>query len=170
LIATARTELVEGLAKSIDALYKELSHVKTKVTLHYDSVCNLAHYETSLLHRLETQEELDRQRGFTGSGPHRDDLAILFDEKPAALAASRGEARTAVLALKILELQMLEKVREHKPILLLDDVFSELDGARRHALTAHLQQYQTFITTTDADIALASFNNDCTVIPLTKKV
>jgi DNA replication and repair protein RecF len=109
---------------------------------------------------------VDRERGFTGHGPHRDDLVIVFDGRQSSLTASRGETRTVVLALKILELQILEQVREEKPILLLDDVFSELDGARRHALTDYLSKYQTFITTTDADIALASFGENCTVIPL----
>jgi DNA replication and repair protein RecF len=165
-IVNARQELVTSLRLSIGDLYKTLSHTSTDVTVSYESSCNVAQYESSLLHKLESGIAVDRERGFTSHGPHRDDLTIMFDGRPSALTASRGETRTAVLALKILELQTLERVREQKPILLLDDVFSELDGARRHALTDYLSQYQTFITTTDADIALASFGEDCTVIPL----
>ncbi|CAN5426944.1 DNA replication/repair protein RecF [soil metagenome] len=161
-----RQAIVSRLGDSITDLYKTLSHTETEVLLTYESSCNLQQYESSLLHKLESTLAQDRERGFTSHGPHRDDLSVRFDGRPSALTASRGETRTAVLALKILELQLLERVREQKPLLLLDDVFSELDGARRHALTDYLSQYQTFITTTDADIALASFGEECTVIPL----
>jgi DNA replication and repair protein RecF len=165
-LVEARLGLVATLAKTATELYQTLSHTSTKVTLAYESSCDRTQYESSLLHKLESSMGLDKERGFTSYGPHRDDLQILFDGRSSGLTASRGEMRTAVLALKILELQILEQVREQKPILLLDDVFSELDGARRHALTNYLSRYQTFITTTDADIALASFGKECTVIPL----
>lgn len=165
-IVEARSRLVNELGDAIVGLYKTLAHTETEVTLAYESTCSIGQYETSLLHKLEANLQQDRERGYTAHGPHRDDLTVLFNGKPGAVTASRGETRTAVLALKILELQILERVRGQKPILLLDDVFSELDGARRHALTDYLSQYQTFITTTDADIALASFGEACTVIPL----
>ncbi len=165
-IVAARSELVTLLDDSIGELYQILSQSKIDLQVAYEAGGSAQAYESQLLHRLESQLDLDRQRGFTASGPHREDISVLLDGRPVALMASRGETRTAVLAMKILELQVLEQVREQKPILLLDDVFSELDGARRHALTSYLSAYQTFITTTDADIALQSFNQDCTVIPL----
>lgn len=165
-LVQARLELVDTIQESIAPLYKKLSKSKAIVAVAYDSKCDVKQYESSLLRRLESQAELDRLRGFTGSGPHRDDLAVTINEKPLSISASRGESRTIVLAMKIIELQLIEAARQAKPILLLDDVFSELDGARRHALTSYLADYQTVITTTDADIALSSFNQDCTVIPL----
>lgn len=166
-LVAARRTLISDIAPALTDLYKTLSHATTEVTISYDSSCTVDQYESSMLHKLEKTLPVDRERGFTGYGPHRDDLRILFDGRPSGQTASRGETRTVVLAFKILELQILERVREQKPLLLLDDVFSELDGARRHALTDYLSRYQTFITTTDADIALASFGKDCTVIPLT---
>ncbi len=165
-LVSARLDLIKELAPELTALYQTLSHTKKEVTISYESACGVTQYESSLLHKLEAGLQHDQDRGFTGHGPHRDDLAVLFDGRPGSLSASRGETRTVVLALKILELQILERVRGQKPLLLLDDVFSELDGARRHALTDYLSRYQTFITTTDADVALASFGKDCTVIPL----
>jgi DNA replication and repair protein RecF len=90
----------------------------------------------------------------------------LFDGRPVAETASRGEARTAILALKIMELKIIEAARGITPLLLLDDVFSELDGKRRHALTDYLASYQTFITTTDADLVLEHFTGKTNVIPL----
>ena len=65
-----------------------------------------------------------------------------------------------------MELELLRQVRDRAPILLLDDVFSELDGARRKALTGYLRDYQTFITTTDADVVVQNFTETCRIIPL----
>jgi DNA replication and repair protein RecF len=70
------------------------------------------------------------------------------------------------LACKFIELELIKKARAEQPIVLLDDVFSELDGNRRKSLTDFLRDHQTFITTTDADVVLQHFINDCTVIPL----
>ena len=88
-----------------------------------------------MLRALEGSIEIDYQRGFTGSGPHRDDLVIQFDGRDVRDVASRGEVRTLLLSLKIVELELLRELRNQSPLLLLDDVFSELDGARRQALT-----------------------------------
>jgi len=91
---------------------------------------------------------------------------VLIDGHISQSSASRGETRTAVLMLKVLELQLIEQTRDEKPLLLLDDVFSELDSTRRQALTSYLQDYQTFITTTDADMATKYFDDKCSVIRL----
>ena len=64
------------------------------------------------------------------------------------------------------ELQLLEELRAARPLLLLDDVFSELDGARRQALTRAMKGYQTFITTTDADVVVQHFLGQCNIIAL----
>ena len=161
-----RTELVEEINKTLPELYKELAQTDTNVLVQYQSPWPADAYETHFLKKLEASLELDKLRGFTASGPHREDLAVLFDGRPAAETASRGEVRTTVLALKIIELSQIKAARDTTPLLLLDDVFSELDGKRRHALTAHLATYQTFITTTDADLVLQNFTEECNIIPL----
>jgi DNA replication and repair protein RecF len=165
-IAETRMDLLESLASDITELYKAISHARTSVTLEYHSSLPARSYASALLHKLEHSLETDCERGFTAYGPHRDDMAVLFDGKPANLTASRGESRTTMLALKILELKLLEEKTGRKPLLLLDDVFSELDGARRKALTAYLRDYQTFITTTDADVVMQYFMEAGRVIPL----
>ncbi len=165
VVSRARSELVASLSDPLTELYTKLSKSQTKVRAQYESRFDMDSYETSLLHILESTRDDDVVRGFTTYGPHREDMSVLFDDRPAALVASRGETRTTVLALKVLELEKLEEATGQLPILLLDDVFSELDGARRRALTAYLQRYQTFLTTTDADIAAKHFT-DSTIIPL----
>lgn len=167
-IARARAELSERLAEKLTSLYREISQGDTEVVLHYYPHFPLASYESHLLNRLESHLPEDIQRGFTTYGPHREDFVVTFSSKPADEYASRGETRTALLALKIIELQLLEAVRDQTPLLLLDDVFSELDGARRRALTGFLQRYQTFLTTTDADVVVKHFT-DSTIIPLERQ-
>ena len=134
----------------------------------YQSRITKQQYSSQFLHKLEANIDRDIARGFTGDGPHRDDIKVIIDGHDIQESASRGEIRTLLLALKIVELGIVEEVYASKPILLLDDVFSELDGSRRRALTNFLQDYQTFITTTDADVVIRHFTGNCRIIPLTK--
>ncbi len=164
-IARARAELCAQLDRQLGTIYTEISQVSTKVTLAYEPKFPLDTYESNLLAKLEGHLPEDIARGFTSHGPHREDMTVTFDDKPADEYASRGETRTALLAMKVIELQLLETARSITPLLLLDDVFSELDGRRRRALTGFLQRYQTFLTTTDADVVVKHFA-DSTIIPL----
>lgn len=165
-IARQRTKLIERFAERASGLYGSLAGKEYAVALSYRSQFNPEQYETALLHKLESSVDLDVARGFTAYGPHRDDLEVLIAGHPVQDAASRGETRTMVLVLKVMELQLLEELRDHPPLLLLDDVFSELDGRRRHALAEYLKDHQTFITTTDADMIMSNFT-DSFIIPLT---
>lgn len=165
-IVRARTELTGNIQAMLPGLYTDLSHARTKVGLDYKPQGPVESYESFLVGKLEESAELDRLRGFTAAGPHREDVVVSFDGHPAQESASRGEARTAILALKLCELKLLEDARETTPLLLLDDVFSELDGKRRHALTDHLSEYQAFITTTDADLVLQHFTIAAKITPL----
>lgn len=165
-IVQARVGLMEEITPKLTELYTELSGTDTEVIAEYVSPFSAEQYETKLLHKLEASVELDFQRGFTAYGPHREDMEVLFNGHPAGETASRGESRTTVLALKIIELQIIHRVRDVSPLLLLDDVFSELDGARRRALTKYVESYQSFITTTDADIVIQNFTETCNIIPL----
>ena len=164
-IAVYRHRLTLEINKLINDLYKNLSGSSSESSINYKSSCLLGQYSSDMLHKLEKSHTKDLLRGFTAYGPHRDDIEILLDGRLLDETASRGETRTVVLCLKIIELQLVELSRGQKPILLLDDVFSELDGSRRRALTEILAGYQTFITTTDADVVVDHFLDTCNVIP-----
>ena len=165
-IVEARVGLIEALNKKITTTYGDISQAALKITLEYNTTINHKTYESTLLHKLENNLENDLARGFTTHGPHREDLSVLLNKRPASLVASRGETRTLVVALKLLALEILEQSRGQKPLILLDDVFSELDGVRRKALTARLKGYQTIITTTDADIVGKNIASQATIIAL----
>lgn len=163
-----RLYLVENINTRLSKIYSSIAKRDTQVTLVYKSKIGTENYATTLLKKLEADEDLDFARGFTGSGPHRDDIYFVFGERAASAQASRGEIRTLLLTLKIIELELLEEKNGVRPLLLLDDVFSELDGSRRKALTKLLDKYQTIITTTDADVIIKNFAKNYTVIPISE--
>lgn len=167
-IAVRRAKLVELINESAEAVYQQIAHTDQKVRLQYKSACLLLNYSTELLKQLEAHTQADIARGFTAYGPHRDDLVILLENHDARDSASRGEIRTLLLTLKVLEMRIIEEAFDKKPLLLLDDVFSELDGTRRKALTYFLRDRQTFISTTDADVVVQHFMNSCTIIPTSR--
>lgn len=166
-IARSRLDMLTRMNETASELYSSLAHKPSTIELVYDTSLPTETYESALLKKLEHGLALDVVRGFTGAGPHREDIKVLINDRLAQTSASRGEARTAILMLKVMELLFVEEVRGRKPLLLLDDVFSELDGGRRQALTNYLKDYQTFITTTDADIVVNHFMSSSRIIPLT---
>lgn len=96
----------------------------------------------------ESREE-DLRQGLTGIGPHRDDLHLTLNRKSMKLFASQGQMRTAALSLKMSQLRILTRVCGESPVLLLDDVMSELDLNRRMNLLREIGEAQTFITFSD---------------------
>lgn len=158
-IAEARQKLVDDINKKLSRTYSAVAQRKSTAKLEYASHFPTDRYASRMLSKLEASAKTDYERGFTAYGPHREDIIFYLNKHPLNQTASRGETRSLMLALKIYELQMLEKVRGHKPLLLLDDVFSELDGKRRHSLVGYLNTHQTIITTTDADAVMEYFGH-----------
>ncbi len=102
---------------------------------------------------LAERTDGDLERGFTGHGPHRDELATLREDRELRTYGSQGQQRLALLALLLAERDVIAATRASPPLMLLDDVMSELDGTRRHALVELLRAGggQAVITTTDLD-------------------
>jgi DNA replication and repair protein RecF len=165
-IREGRDKLINEINKNLAETYNHISKDKTKLKIEYTSNLADENYSTSLLNKLEENYETDVLRGFTSAGPQRDDLIFIDNEKEFASSGSRGEIRTLILALKSIELELLEKKTGKKSLFLLDDVFSELDGSRRKALTSLLKNRQAIITTTDADIITKNFSQKSHIIVL----
>ena len=111
---------------------------------------SLIEIETCFLKILKESRKKDIETGTTNKGPHRDDFAISINGKDSKTYASQGQQRSIVLTLKLSEVEMIKKDTGYNPILLLDDVYSELDEERRIHLTKLFSKMQTFITLTDA--------------------
>ena len=165
-IVQARHALLESFNTQITDIYSTIATKKNGVNLQYVSPLQVDNYESQLLGKLESHLQQDIERGFTAYGPHREDFSLELRDVVAKVSASRGETRTLVLSLKLLEVSLLTEKRGVKPLVLLDDVFSELDGARRKALTTYLTNHQTIITTTDADVIAKDFAQHANTISL----
>lgn len=105
--------------------------------------------EADYFNRLENEFRRDLILGHTGFGIHRDDFIFLFNEKEADGTASRGELRSMILAMKFIEADLIFQETGKKPVVLLDDVFSELDNTRQKCLVRNFKDNQVIITSVD---------------------
>lgn len=105
--------------------------------------------EADYFNRLENEFRRDLILGHTGFGIHRDDFIFLFNEKEADGTASRGELRSMILAMKFIEADLIFRETGKRPVVLLDDVFSELDNVRQKSLVKNFKDNQVIITSVD---------------------
>ncbi|HRF28808.1 MAG TPA: DNA replication and repair protein RecF [Candidatus Saccharibacteria bacterium] len=133
----------------LSRLYSSMASKKHRVSMVYEPLGKVDSYQQKLLALLQHSHQHDALRGFTSHGPHRDDFTILLDDYPASDTASRGEMRTIMLAFKLLEVELQQELSNRAPLILMDDVFSELDITRERHLMHTLEGYQTVITATD---------------------
>jgi DNA replication and repair protein RecF len=147
-IIAARHDIITKLNRLLPGYYSQIAGGIHEINISYKSGFPDSVTSSQYLTELHKKLPLDRLRGTTSIGPHRDDLVFMLEGVDAKLSASRGEVRTLLLALKIAYAELLEKSYETKPIILLDDVFSELDTDRQENLLTLLGTYQTIITDT----------------------
>jgi len=157
-VVAARHTLLTDLAGPVAAAHREIAPDEAaagELTLRYVTNAPSFAGETprdALARRLAETAEKEIWNGSTVIGPHRDDLAFDLGGRDLAGFASRGQQRTAILALKLAELDLLTELDGHPPLLLLDDVFSELDPDRRAHLVRRIAGLpQAFVTTTTPD-------------------
>lgn len=153
-IVSARCLVIESLQRNINEYYRQLGGTDD-ILLAYQSEVSVdpGIYANRLLQFLETGVARDIALGHTAFGPHRDEMTIHLADQPAEARASRGETRTLVIALKLLETKVLSDhfaTRGITPTLLLDDVLSELDLLHQERVLEGFQGHQVFLTTTDA--------------------
>jgi DNA replication and repair protein RecF len=168
-IFTTRAAAVAQLATASAAVHGRLSAQREQFALTYEPrfadawpaarmiEAGADAVAPALLDRLHATHPRDIAAGVTLIGPHRDDLSMTLGGEPAASFASRGQQRTAALALRLAEAQLLHARSGERPILLLDDVLSELDESRRASVLAAIDADQVWITSPDPDRFDASF-------------
>lgn len=154
-----RADFIEILNKKLPINYKEIGgtgelKLEYQPRLLHPGLLSLASEEEIkklLLNSLQSSLAKDIILGTTSIGPHRDDFQFNLNNRDINTHGSRGEFRSTVLALKIGEKEFINEITTKTPVLLLDDVFSELDIDRRYALSKKISDSQSFITTTDLD-------------------
>jgi DNA replication and repair protein RecF len=139
----ARATLVARLAPMVREAYEELAGTPTAIDLHYEPPWRT----TGLAAALLAARPMDLRRGVSTVGPHRDDLSLSIAGLPSRTHASQGEQRTLALALRLAGHRLVTERTGSAPVLVLDDVLSELDDRRATALLDHLPAGQVIITT-----------------------
>jgi DNA replication and repair protein RecF len=154
-LMNARLELVAALAPEVAKAYQLLAPSSRPVAINYRSSIDdvgvdtptAAELEAALLDRLARRRSAELERGVCLVGPHRDDLELVLGEQPAKGFASHGESWSIALALRLAAYELL-RAEGPEPVLLLDDVFAELDTARRGALAAVAHGAEQVLITT----------------------
>ena len=161
LITEKRLALVRFLGEKLKDLYQSISGEKENIQVEYKSkVVNekeafplnkISFIEQAYTDAVAQARDKDILQAKTTIGPHRDDLVFFINGKDIVTAASRGEFRTLLLAIKLAEIDFIKQKTGHHPLLLLDDVFSELYKTRQEKLLKAIKNCQTIIATTDTD-------------------
>ena len=131
------TEVYHSIAENQDEVFLEMKFCGGEVS------------EAEYFNRLEAELIRDIVLGYTGFGVHRDDFIFLFNRKEADGAASRGELRSMILAMKFIEADLIYQETGKRPVVLLDDVFSELDTMRQRCLVKNFKENQVILTSVD---------------------
>lgn len=141
-----REEFIHKIKQKINTIHKEITGDKEELEIEYESNCS---NKQEYLALLKERRKLDILKGFTTKGVHRDDFMIYINHELVNVYGSQGQNRTAILSLKIAELQVIYDEIGEYPILLLDDFMSELDEKRRNSFLHYIKNTQVMITCTD---------------------
>lgn len=151
-VAVKRAEYIALLSEESERIYSGLSSGREKMGIRYKSQFLAETAEESrekLSELLKASRKSDLMWGSTSKGPHRDELEITVGGKAAKSFASQGQQRSCALSLKLSEAAVMEKITSSSPIILLDDVMSELDFSRQDYILNHIDGRQVFITCCD---------------------
>lgn len=141
-----RSEFIEKLNLISSEIHKKITDGREKLQLRYNP--NI-YFKDDIYEILKKSRDNDLKQRTTTRGPHKDDMELFIDGINARNFGSQGQQRTCALSLKLAEINIIEEETGEKPILLLDDVMSELDMQRQEFLIKSLSDIQMFITTTE---------------------
>ncbi len=146
IIYQYRNEYIQKIREKIKKIHPEITSEKEQMEIEYITECKT---KEEYLKALKERRKLDIIKGFTTKGIHRDDFSIYINKKEIATYGSQGQHRTAILSLKLAELNIVKDEIEENPILLLDDFMSELDEKRIRSFLEKIQNTQVIITCTE---------------------
>lgn len=148
-ILTDRLSFIDEIYHKVSDIHGYITGGKETLTLKYNSSLNLiSDIKSSFMSALSSHRSADIKMGTTTVGPHRDDIVVSINNMDMRYYGSQGQQRTAALSLKLGQLEVTERITGEPPILLLDDVMSELDAARQAMLMIYMNKYQTMLTCT----------------------
>lgn len=149
-ILSCREEFVRKINKISGRIHREITNGKEQLEVSYEPNIKVSGNQPALFYEeLKKNREKDKRRGTSGSGPHKDDLRLQIGHIDIRSFGSQGQQRTAALSLKLSEIELIKEETGESPVLLLDDVLSELDQERQNYLIRSLEKTQVFLTTTE---------------------
>ena len=143
-IIERRRLFVDQLNEIIFEIHKKLSGGKEELLIKYESDIEIEEFEK----KLRFSQDRDIKAKMTSVGPHRDDFSFIVGDVDIRKYGSQGQQRTAALSLKLSEIELVKRIAKDTPVLLLDDVLSELDSNRQNYLLNNIGEIQTIITCT----------------------
>ena len=144
-----RLEYIKKLNKYSTKIHSDITSGKEKIEFKYIStIKDLENIKENFHSLLEKNRSRDCERGITSIGPHRDDFTVLINDIDTKSYGSQGQQRTAVLTIKFSSLKIIKELTGEHPVLLLDDVLSELDFSRKRYILSTIGDIQTIITCT----------------------
>lgn len=146
-IIEERKKFIVTINEIIKEIHSKLTSGKEDINVSYDMNVDCDNF----LNELTIKQEVDLRLQTTQIGPHRDDISFFVNGMDVKKYGSQGQQRTVALSLKLAEIELVKRTINDKPILLLDDVMSELDSTRRNALLESISDIQTIITCTGYD-------------------
>lgn len=158
-IVRYRLDYIDGFSEYSSNIYEGISSGREKFGFYYDfSKENISDEDikSKLANDLNKSFESDIKRQYTGTGPHLHDLVLNIDGKDARIYGSRGQQRSCALSMKLAEASIIERITGECPVVLLDDVMSELDEGRQKFILNYLDNWQVFITCCDPSTLLRS--------------
>lgn len=141
-----RKEYIDKLSSKIGKIHSQITENKEKIEIKYISNCQ---EEERYRNELIQSRQADIKKGYTSKGVHRDDFVMYINGKEVNIYGSQGQHRTAILSLKLSELNVIQDDIGESPILLLDDFMSELDQQRRKNFLKNIKETQVIITCTE---------------------
>lgn len=158
LITCERIKYVKLIEEKAKQIYQGICNGRENFNIKYrtcwtnDLSLNKAYVSEKLKKKFIENKDYDMRVGYTSSGPHRDDIEFFLDDKAVKKFGSQGQQRSCVLAIKMSEASVMEEMSGEKPVILFDDVMSELDFLRQNYIMNCMENWQVIITCCDASV------------------
>jgi DNA replication and repair protein RecF len=162
VIQPEREKFIAFLNGRVPELFLEMVPDSGLVRLEY--LHSPKHPEGSFVEHVVRNRYKEVAAGVSLYGPHREDIALFWGEHPVSESMSRGQSRALLVACKVAELEYIAENADERPILLLDDIFSELDSLRRERLFKVLGEYQTIMTTNEIGELRSQLKTDTSIV------
>ncbi|WP_294376971.1 DNA replication/repair protein RecF [uncultured Clostridium sp.] len=162
-IISKRLEYINKINFYGKKIHKEITAGKEDIKFKYSCNVDLNNYKNNYLKRLQDNINRDREKGLTSVGPHRDDFNVFLNDIDAKTFGSQGQQRTAILTMKFSSLKIIKEITGEYPVLLLDDVLSELDVNRKKYILSTIHGIQTIITCTGIEVLNEYLDNNARI-------